>query len=56
VATLDELLPALAKAPAAHVRYADIQSDFALASLGDTSGTAPDRAVAVILEALADGR
>ena len=52
VTAIDDVLPAIARAPAAHRRYAEFQHDFAADALGDTSGAAAARAAAVILDAL----
>jgi hypothetical protein len=52
VETLDELLPAVARAQAEHPRFAASQAALATESLGDTSGGAPARAAAEILDVL----
>lgn len=52
VERLDDLLPALDRAPARHECYATIQSRFAAEQLGPLDGLAPARAAAHILEAL----
>lgn len=49
VDTLDDLLPALARAPSVQHGFAEMQADYAARALGDTSGAAPARAAAAIL-------
>ena len=55
VDTLEALLPALARASAEHRRFATAQATLANESLGDTSGAAPARAAAEILDVLRAG-
>ena len=52
VSKIDEVLPALARIPEKQARYAPIQAAYAADWLGDTSGAAPARAAAEILNAL----
>jgi hypothetical protein len=52
VDSLDAFLPALARAPAEHPRFAAAQAALAQDSLGDTSGAAPTRAAREILDVL----
>lgn len=49
VERVDDVIEALARAPARQDAFADVQARFAAESLGDTSGAAPDRAAAAIL-------
>ncbi|MCC2975590.1 hypothetical protein LK533_02740 [Sphingomonas sp. PL-96] len=56
VDSLDALLPALARAPAEHSRFAEAQAAMAEESLGDTSGAASARAAREILDVLAARR
>jgi hypothetical protein len=53
VERLDDLLPALAAAPARQPGFAPVQAAFAADSLGRTDGMAPARAAAAILDFLA---
>jgi len=50
--SLDQLLPALDRAPASHPQFAAVQSAFVQGWHGDTSGAAVGRIVGHILEAL----
>jgi hypothetical protein len=50
---LDDVLTALDRAPVVHATYRAVQDEFALASLGDTSGAAPCRVVDHIEASLA---
>jgi hypothetical protein len=52
VSNIDDTLSAIAHAPARHAGYIAAQTEFAETSLGDTSGRAPERAAAEILNAL----
>lgn len=52
VSDIESVLPALAHAPEKQSHYAPIQAAYAADCLGDTSGSAPVRAVAEILNAL----
>jgi len=52
VSKLDDVLPALARIPEKQTHYAPIQAAYAADWLGDTSGAAPARAAAEILNAL----
>ena len=53
VTALDDLLPALARAPDAHPGFAPAQRTFATDSLGATDGAAPGRAADAVLHLLA---
>lgn len=52
VERIEVLGGAIARAAADHARYRDAQTGLVTAALGDTSAAAPERAAAVILEAL----
>lgn len=52
VTTIEDTLSAIARAPERHADYINAQTEFAATSLGDTSGKAPERAAAEILNAL----
>lgn len=51
--TLEELVPALERAPSRHAEFAAAQAEFVDRWLGDTSGAAAERVAAHALEALA---
>ncbi|WP_116092171.1 hypothetical protein [Sphingomonas crusticola] len=52
---IDDLLPAIGRAPAQQAGLASRQAAIARASLGDTSGAAPQRAAELILELIERG-